>query len=935
MRADPAPRPRDATDADLATCANEPIHIPGAIQPHGALVAADAETLRVTHVSANLGRATGVSGRAGLGRPLAELLGADAVTAILAALSGERYSPGNVLTLDLPFPRDPRRNVMAHRSGGRIVVEIEPASPEANFEVALARAQAVVGGLRRTGSLGELCDRAAREIRALTGYDRVMVYRFNPEGHGQVVAEDRQADLESFLDLRYPATDIPAQARRLYLLQRVRTIGRVDYEPVPVLADAALGDAAPLDMSYCALRSVSPVHLEYLANMGVGATFAISIVQDETLWGMVVCHHGAPRTPSADMRALCDLIGQLLGLLVGEAEEREDLRVRMQRQETLSELASALEGARGVADGLAGAGHALLRLVDATGAFVRLGGRIRAIGATPPESAAERIFQAVLGPVGDDAAAIEALGERSPDLAGFRAEASGVLALPVANNPGDGVVWFRPEVARTVTWGGDPGRKAEIDPGTGRLSPRKSFAAWTETVRGRSLPWSSGDRRAAADLRRLVTRALLRQAEAELMRVANIDPLTGLPNRRLFEQQIARWRSGTPPAPAALLFFDLDRFKTVNDSLGHAAGDELLVQIAGRLGSLVGPADLAARIGGDEFVVFCEGADVAAATALAERIIASFDEPLAAAGRPHRAAVSVGIACASASGAADLLRDADAAMYAAKRAGGNRAVVFQPELQETALRTFKTEQDLFYALDRGELVLFYQPIVALPGERIIGFEALIRWHHPERGWITPAEFIPRAEETGLIGRIGQWVVEEGLRELAAWPGTELRLSVNVSPRQLSDGALHDALARALEREGVEPGRIILEVTEGALMDQGAVRELARLRELGCLVAVDDFGTGYSSLAYLQRLPIDVIKIDREFVSALGEDPKADRFMRALVGLAHTLELRVVAEGVETAAQRDALTAMGCETGQGYLFSRPVPSTEARALIAGA
>jgi diguanylate cyclase (GGDEF)-like protein len=573
--------------------------------------------------------------------------------------------------------------------------------------------------------------------------------------------------------------------------------------------------------------------------------------------------------------------------------------------------------------------------VDATGAFVRLGGRVLAIGATPPVGAADAIFKAILGPIGDDATTIEALGERLPEFAALRSIASGVMALPVANNPGDGIVWFRPEVARTVTWGGDPNRKAEIEAGTGRLSPRKSFAAWTETVRGRSLPWTPADRRAATNLRRLVTRALLRQAEAELMRIANIDPLTGLPNRRLLEGRLERWRSGAPRAPAALLYFDIDRFKTVNDSLGHGTGDDLLVQIAQRLLGLVEPSDVAARIGGDEFVVFCENADAARAKALAERIIASFEEPLVVAGRPHRAAISVGIACASLTSSDDLLRDADAAMYAAKRAGGNRAVVFQAELQEAVLRTFKTEQDLFYALERRELVLFYQPIVTLPERRLLGFEALVRWHHPERGWISPAEFIPRAEETGLIERIGRWVAEEGVRELAVWDDPSLRLSINVSPRQLVSGAFGDSLAAVLDCEGVSPRRLILEVTEGALMDQGAVRELARLREMGCPIAVDDFGTGYSSLAYLQRLPIDIIKIDREFVTPLATDPKADRFMKALVGLAHTLELRVVAEGVETQAQADVLTAAGCELAQGFLFSRPVPQDEARALMRSA
>ena len=442
------------------------------------------------------------------------------------------------------------------------------------------------------------------------------------------------------------------------------------------------------------------------------------------------------------------------------------------------------------------------------------------------------------------------------------------------------------------------------------------------------------DRRVALECRRVVVRALLRQAETELMRMAVVDPLTGLPNRRALDDRLACWRATTPRPGAALLFCDLDRFKTVNDSLGHAAGDELLVQVADRLRGLVGPRQAAARLGGDEFAVFCEDADGTAALALAARVLSSFDEPLVIEGRPHRAGVSIGIACAGSTPEGDLLREADAAMYAAKRAGGNRAVVFRPELGATVSRTLRMEQDLFGALERGEMALFYQPIVSLPGPRIVGFEGLLRWRHPELGFVSPAEFIPVAEETGLINRIGRWAVEEGVGELARWP-MGVRLSLNVSPRQLLDGGLPEHVTDTLRRRGVGAERLILEVTEGTLMEQRAVHELARLREAGLRIAVDDFGTGYSSLAYLQRLPIDVIKIDRAFVTPLDDDERAARFVAMLIGLAHSLDLGIVAEGVETPAQLAALQQAGCDHAQGFLFSRPVPVEAIEGLLGAA
>jgi diguanylate cyclase (GGDEF)-like protein len=903
-----------ASQLDLARCADEPIHIPGSIQPHGVLIAAASHDLRITHVSANCGSVVGLTPDEALGQTLAGVFGQAGCDAILGALNQEIYAPSNVLSIVLPPPAATTQSILVHRNGAHIIVEIEAAAP-ADHENAIMHAQAAVAKLRHVQSLAALCDQAAKEIRALTLYDRVMVYKFDAEDNGDVVAEAAAPELEPFLHLRYPASDIPAQARRLYLLQRIRVIPCVGARPVPLRGNGQL------DLSHAALRSISPVHIEYLQNMDVGATLAISIIIDQRLWGMLVCHHRTPKTPPASLRAICDLFGQLLGLLISEAEERRRLQDELRTQHCLAQIAQHLDGSQSIIDGLIPAADAILQLMNATGAYLRLGGKSHCFGVTPPEPVAAAILSMLRSLDGEETMAFEDFALRHPAFASHAQKAAGVLMVPVANNPGDGIVWFRPEIQETVTWGGDPLHKATIDPADGTIRPRASFAAWQTKMRDRAAPWSAGDLRSGQDFRRILTRTLLRHTEAELTRIYNSDPVTGLPNRRVLNQRLATWRGTADRPPAGLLILDLDRFKTVNDSLGHYAGDDLLRAVAMRLAALVGPDRLLVRLSGDEFVIFEEFPNPDAAHALANRVLGLFTEAFIVAGRPHRASASIGVAV-SAGEPTDLVREADAAMYAAKRQGGNRVVLFRKTLHHQVLSRLRTEQDLFLALDRHEFILHYQPVIRLRDREVTAFEALARWNHPQRGLLTPNAFIHMAEETGLIGRLGNWVAAEAIRQLSMIDDPTLRMGFNVSAHQLLTGDFATFIKNLLDQHEVPGPRMTVEVTESTLMEGNAVRELQRLRALGCRVAIDDFGTGYSSLSYLRRLPVDTIKIDRSFIEPIGQEPDAEKFLRALIDLAHTLSLRVIAEGIETEAQCDFLTAHGCDVAQGYLFARP-------------
>ena len=427
--------------------------------------------------------------------------------------------------------------------------------------------------------------------------------------------------------------------------------------------------------------------------------------------------------------------------------------------------------------------------------------------------------------------------------------------------------------------------------------------------------------------------------ERELTRLAFHDPLTDLPNRVLFIDRLqhALDRANRLATPIAVMFLDLDNFKVVNDSLGHKAGDQLLVHVSERLVGCLRSADTAARLGGDEFTVLLEDLSSADdAVVVADRIAERLNTAFQLDGREVFVTVSVGIALSTGADdtAESLIRTADLAMYQAKTSGKARYAVFDPAMNDRAWQRLEIETDLRHALDRGEFVLHYQPIVDLASGRIEELEALIRWQHPKRGIVAPDAFIPIAEETGLIVPIGRWVLEQACEDLRAWGKDDLVVSVNLAARQFQDPQLLSEVARVLAQTGITPRQLKLEITESAAMHAAAATQttLRQLKALGVGLAIDDFGTGYSALSYLKRFSVDTLKVDRSFVNGIGHNTDDTAIVSAILALARTMGLEVTAEGVETADQREHLRVLGCNRGQGYYFARPRDRVEVSGLL---
>ncbi|RYG34493.1 GAF domain-containing protein [bacterium] len=499
----------DTPPLDVTACDREPIHIPGSIQPYGLFFTLNPQTGRVAQVSLNVAERLNRPVDEIIGRTMEELVVPVPPTALEEVFEdlGRRPSVGRMLVKEVPH------EFSVHVSEGILVLELEPEVTMAGGAASRYReARSAIADFRATTTLRQLAESVARNVRSMAGFDRVMVYRFLEDGTGMVFAEDRRQDLDSWLGLHYPASDIPKQARALYVRNPLRLIHDVSYTPSPIYPQQNPMTGLPLDMSQSVLRSVSPIHVQYLKNMGVGASMSISLVRNGVLWGLVACHNETPWQGGSDLRAALELIGQAASLQIGELEARTDREFRDRAWALQDRLVDRMVASKSVSAGLSEQGHELLDLVNSTGAAVVHRGKVTLIGATPNESQVRRLVAWLRETEKGDTFQTDALSDLLPGSAEYAPVASGVLAVANSRRQEEYVIWFRPEVVRTVTWAGDPNKPT----GVTALNPRTSFAEWQETKRGRSRAWTAAEARAAADLRVAILESEVHALNAEL-----------------------------------------------------------------------------------------------------------------------------------------------------------------------------------------------------------------------------------------------------------------------------------------------------------------------------------------------------------------------------------------------------------------------------------
>ena len=625
----------------LEECAREPIRTPGMIQAHGTLLGVDSATGEIVVASDDVAE--------WLGHDIDEL-GAPELSP--AARSGVPLDPIRFTWRGAPA------DAIVHRTDDLSILEIEPVPAGEGY--ARVPVVAAIQRLANATSIDELREIVVTELRRLTGFDRIMMYEFQEDGHGIVVAEDHHPELESYLGLHFPASDIPTQARALYLSKLGRAIASTEAAPRPLLSTRL--DPATLDLSGAELRAVSPYHIEYMRNMGQASTFSLSLVEHGRLVGMITCAHRTERRIPVLLRRSLEVLAGQLSLQVASMREIVRLRHTVEISERRAALLAPLFASDDVTAALFQGRETILDLVPADGVVARIGTSWRVAGVVPPLAPLAGIVERL----GDTPIATDALERDRPDIAALMPGVAGLLAIPLAQNEG-ALLFFRGEVAQSITWLGDPGP----DNRPSGLSPRASFALWKQQVRGRSEPW--GDVAAeAVELAHDLDHALSRRAESRLAELAMRDALTGLHNRRYLVDRLAT-RGPVGPDGKALLFVDLDDFKGVNDRYGHETGDAVILEVARRLRANSRDRDDVVRLGGDEFVVLMDGVTGTDVHAIAERLVEAVAEPIVTSSGVLQITASCGVVVAEpGTPRTGLLEAADAAMYRAKRAGRNR-----------------------------------------------------------------------------------------------------------------------------------------------------------------------------------------------------------------------------------------------------------------------
>jgi len=888
-----------------------------AIQNHGALLAVDRHSQVITACSDNLGDFCQGNIHNCLGQSALSLFGPH-----WPRMARLAVQTGRLMVGEITWSEHDTVTVIGHQHGDHLIFEFERGALTApNWWDHAARTEFMdrLSAARRVDAAVELLvDTVARH----SGLDRVMCYRFLPGWHGEVIHECCRPGVEGYLGLRFPASDLPANARQMFTLNWHRMIADVDQPNVAIRTWGAEG--AP-DMTYSVLRAVHPVHIQYLGNMGVQASITLSLVINGKLWGIIAGHHLASLDPGVLDRLALEEMAKMVALhlrnLLGLVDQEREGALR----EKLSLVRGGLQASGTLPKvGLANSLGRIRELFVADGIWLHFNGEDHLAGLTPTSNALEPLRDWLDLQTNDSVAHYDVLPEGLTRHPALGAHASGLIYLPLG--PADFLVLLRREVVQVVNWAGRPASTDADD--RSALNPRNSFATWVQQVHNTSLPWNDGEVACADKLRSELMEYI---SIARLEQVALHDALTGLPNRLQFGQNLQRevQTAFTRATQFAVHMIDLDKFKPVNDTLGHAAGDALLKAVATRILGLVRTQDTVARLGGDEFAVIQAGVSgVEGASIMAERLVLEVARPYEILGHKVEIGASVGVALfpSHTSDEAELMSRADLALYAVKKAGRNAFSIYEPTMTPVDTRG-ADESALLSAIAGNQLELAYQPIVDARSGEMRGLEAFIRWRHPELGLLLAGDFLPMAERLGLMLPIGDWVLGTVFAHRKAWLSDALAVvpvSVNISTAQLMTGDLLGSILALAEQHGVDTAWLRLDIKEEAILRdvQHAVRKLTRLRENNVAAQLDNFGRGFVSLGFMSELPFIGLKFDVAALRLEEDEKIATAVLQVIRGVARLRNTRLAITRVESPSQLQWLVEQDVDLLQGYAVSRP-------------
>ncbi len=943
---------RKITNEEAQACAAEPIQFIGNIQPHGFQLILDPETLKVVQYSENT--LVLLNEYQSDSRPINSQILHSSIFDWLSLAEPEALTQlAHDRTLKVELNAEGiialnRWECIGYMAGRWISLEFIPTAPEAYDSFSLvSQMNNMIEVLRTAEGPQAIFDTITSKFQQYTNFDRVMMYRFLPDFSGEVVSEAVSAnEKQKFLHMRFPADDIPKQARELYKKNKVRVFANSEAAPSPLIP-AKLPDGQYLDQSHSLLRNMSDMHRAYLVNMGVKATLSLSLLVDNKLWGLIVFHHNTPKTPPnhvvAQLKVTCELFSEIISSYLMPA-------IHMHQITHLMHVKSCIESTFNKAK-MATVSNALfedsLKVIHNATGYDYIGiiygdncytwhkekfsilsqETIAAISELFPEQESTQFQSYQLHQEHDPIPGLEKM--------------VGIYVMR-SKIPADFYVFFgRNEVVKNVNWSGKPNTvNIVIKDNQRHLEPRSSFALWREKVRGQCDFWSEQDNKileyffaSCKDFTSIKSNELLMQ---KLEKNAHYDALTGLANRTYFKAFVESLKENNAVKYVSLMFIDLDNFKDVNDFMGHDTGDRLLITVAERLQAFSRPNDLVVRLGGDEFIIIFTHEEEQELTKLAENIVKRIGEPIF--DHEHTIVItpSVGIISSHVKDIDfnEMLKRADIAMYSAKNKGKNAYHVFDSKDQDAFNKKAILTIDLREHINSQDMELHFQAQCDF-NKNVTGAETLARWNHPKFGYINPEAFIEIAEMNNLIKPLSLKIFHKACEQLAKWQAHNLTrhfetLSINISPSLLLDKHFKRDVSNILaDFPTVNATNIRLEITESIFMQNHdlAIANLNALRELGFSISLDDFGTGYSSLNYLWKLPIDEVKIDKSFISNMSQDESLFTMVESIIELCKKLKLEVVAEGVESNVEFNILKGLGCDTCQGYFFCRPMPSEQ--------